>query len=258
MERSGVGTILAERLSPNQRARRRWQGTLGSPAPGPNAVHSCRAPAPKASGTDMASRSSASGVGTPREKASVGGANEGSKTTLSPRETFEPAVAYCVGLLQCLAQDLNAHPDNRYRKGSRRAHLPRGVDAFSATSRGPRQAAVAVPSIYSIVPPNYGSALRHGHHFKPVDFVIDHGRGHHDAYSAGSCLRTYARAYGCRQRPRRHREELIESERRWSGREAFVTMMQTADLGQGNDRSRPGRLNGSSIRCVLADRQVGP
>ena len=115
-----------------------------------------------------------------------------------------------------------------------------------------------VPSIYSIVPPNDGSALRHGHHFEPVDFVIDHGRGHHDAYSAGSCQRTYARAYGCRQRPRRHREELIESERRWSGREAFVTMMQTADLGQGNDRSRPGRLNGSSIRCVLADRQVGP
>ena len=94
--------------------------------------------------------------------------------------------------------------------------------------------------------------------FEPVDFVIDHGRGHHDAYSAGSCQRIYARAYGCRQRPRRHREELIESERRWSGREAFVTMMQTADLGQGNDRSRPGRLNGSSIRCVLAERQVGP
>ena len=44
--------------------------------------------------------------------------------------------------------------------------------------------------------------------------------------------------------PRRHREELIESERGWSGREAFVTMMQTADLGQGNDRSGPGRLNG--------------
>ena len=116
----------------------------------------------------------------------------------------------------------------------------------------------ACPLIYSIVPPNDGSALRHGHHFEPVDFVIDHGRGHHDAYSAGSCQRIYARAYGCRQRPRRHREELIESERRWSGREAFVTMMQTADLGQGNDRSRPGRLNGSSIRCVLAERQVGP
>ena len=115
-----------------------------------------------------------------------------------------------------------------------------------------------VPSIYSIVPPNDGLALRHGHHFEPVDFVIDHGRGHHDAYSGGSCLRTYARACGCRQRPRRHREELIESERGWSGREAFVTMMQTADLGQGNDRSGPGRLNGSSIRCVLADRQVGP
>ena len=75
----------------------------------------------------------------------------------------------------------------------------------------PRQG--GVPSIYSIVPPNDGSALRHGHHFEPVDFVIDHGRGHHDAYSAGSCQRTYARARGCRQRPRCHREELIESER---------------------------------------------
>ena len=117
---------------------------------------------------------------------------------------------------------------------------------------------VPVPSIYSIVPPNDGLALRHGHHFEPVDFVIDHGRGHHDAYSAGSCQRAYAGACGCRQRPRCHREELIESERGWSGREAFVTMMQTADLGQGNDRSGPGRLNGSSIRCVLADRQVGP
>ena len=117
---------------------------------------------------------------------------------------------------------------------------------------------VGVPSIYSIVPPNDGSALRHGHHFEPVDFVIDHGRGHHDAYSAGSCQRTYARACGCRQRPRCHREELIESEPGWSGREAFVTMMQTADLGQGNDRSGPGRLNGSSIRGVLAERQVGP
>ena len=125
-------------------------------------------------------------------------------------------------------------------------------------NRLPQELRLAVPSIYSIVPPNDGSALRHGHHFEPVDFVIDHGRGHHDAYSAGSCQRIYARAYGCRQRPRRHREELIESERRWSGREAFVTMMQTADLGQGNDRSGPGRLNGSSIRCVLAERQVGP
>ena len=55
----------------------------------------------------------------------------------------------------------------------------------------------AVPSIYSIVSPNDGSALRHGHHFEPVDFVIDHGRGHHDAYSAGSCQRTYARACEC-------------------------------------------------------------
>ena len=117
---------------------------------------------------------------------------------------------------------------------------------------------LAVPSIYSIVPPNDGSALRHGHHFEPVDFVIDHGRGHHDAYSAGSCQRTYARACGCRQRPRCHREELIESEPGWSGREAFVTMMQTADLGQANDRSGPGRLNGSFIRGVLAERQVGP
>ena len=32
-------------------------------------------------------------------------------------------------------------------------------------------------------------------------------------YSIGSCQRSYARACGCRQRPRRHREELIESER---------------------------------------------
>ena len=55
----------------------------------------------------------------------------------------------------------------------------------------------AVPSIYSIVPPNDGSALRHGHHFEPVDFVIDHGRGHRDAYSTGSCQRTYARACEC-------------------------------------------------------------
>ena len=39
------------------------------------------------------------------------------------------------------------------------------------------------------------------HHFEPVDFVIDHGRGRHDAYSAGSCQRSYARACGCRQRP---------------------------------------------------------
>ena len=106
--------------------------------------------------------------------------------------------------------------------------------------------------------PNDGSAFRHRHHFEPVDFEIDHGRGHRDAYSAGSCQRTYAGACGYRQRPRRHREKLIESERGWSGREAFVTMMQTADLGQGNDRSVPGWLNGSSIRRVLAERQVGP
>ena len=130
-----------------------------------------------------------------------------------------------------------------------------GLYVHSMPSHGIR---ATVPSIYFIVPPNDGSALRHGHHFEPVDFIIDHGRGRHDAYSAGSCQRTYARAYGCRQRPRRHKEELIESARGWSGREAFVTMMQTADLGQGNDRSGPGRLNGSSIRCVLADRQVGP
>ena len=140
--------------------------------------------------------------------------------------------------------------DNPTQVGRALAQL--GIELIAAYS--PQ----AVPSIYSIVPPNDGSALQHGHHFEPVDFVIDHGRGHHDAYSAGSCQRTYARACGCRQRPRRHKEELIESERGWSGREAFVTMMQTADLGQGNDRSGPGRLNGSSIRCVLADRQVGP
>ena len=158
------------------------------------------------------------------------------------------------------------HPDTPLLSLSPRRRFPRPTpervfvadhqssSGFSGT--GP--SAPPVPSIYSIVPPNDGSALRHGHHFEPVDFVIDHGRGHHDAYSAGSCQRTYARACGCRQRPRRHREELIESERRWSGREAFVTMMQTADLGQGNDRSGPGRLNGSSIRCVLAERQVGP
>ena len=59
-------------------------GNAGFTRPGADAVHSCRAPAPKASGTTMASRSSASGVGTPREKASDGGANEGSKTTSSP------------------------------------------------------------------------------------------------------------------------------------------------------------------------------
>ena len=133
-----------------------------------------------------------------------------------------------------------------------------GLSQREAASRFGIARGATVPSIYSIVPPNDGSALRHGHHFEPVDFVIDHGRGHHDAYSTGSCQRTYARACGCRQRPRRHREELIESERGWSGREAFVTMMQTADLGQGNDRSGPGRLNGSSIRGVLAERQVGP
>ena len=137
------------------------------------------------------------------------------------------------------------------------SHKVAGVhEAIEAVGATPLY--LPVPSIYSIVPPNDGSALRHGHHFEPVDFVIDHGRGRHDGYSAGSCQRTYARACGCRQRPRRHREELIESERGWSGREAFVTMMQTADLGQGNDRSGPGRLNGSSIRCVLAERQVGP
>ena len=48
---------------------------------------------------------------------------------------------------------------------------------------------VRVPSIFFIVPPNDGLAFRYGHHFEPVDFVIDHGRGHHDAHSAGSCQR---------------------------------------------------------------------
>ena len=47
----------------------------------------------------------------------------------------------------------------------------------------------AVHSIYSIVPPNDGSAFRYGHHFEPVDFVIDHVSGHHDAHSTGSCQR---------------------------------------------------------------------
>ena len=58
--------------------------------------------------------------------------------------------------------------------------------------------AEAVPSIYSIVPPNDGSALRHGHHFEPVDFVIDHGRGHHDAYSPRSSDNTTARIWSNR------------------------------------------------------------
>ena len=49
---------------------------------------------------------------------------------------------------------------------------------------------LSVPSIYSIGPPNGGSALRHGHHFEPADFEIDQGRGHHDAHSAESCQRT--------------------------------------------------------------------
>ena len=109
---------------------------------------------------------------------------------------------------------------------------------------------LSLPFIPSCLP-----TIRHGHHFASG---FCNRPWADDAYSTGSCQRTYARACGCRQRPRRHREELIESERGWSGREAFVTMMQTADLGQGNDRSGPGRLNGSSIRCVLADRQVGP
>ena len=66
-----------------------------------------------------------------------------------------------------------------------------------ANNRAENSHQPVVPSIYSIVPPNDGSALRHGHHFEPVDFVIDPGRGHHDAYSAGSCQRTYARACEC-------------------------------------------------------------
>ena len=148
--------------------------------------------------------------------------------------------------------------DNTANSGTSRSRRREGDHSIDLHLHYCSQFKIAtVPSIYSIVPPNDGSALRHGHHFEPVDFVIDHGRGHHDAYSAGSCQRTYARACGCRQRPRCHREELIESEPGWSGREAFVTMMQTADLGQGNDRSGPGRLNGSSIRGVLAERQVG-
>ena len=60
-----------------------------------------------------------------------------------------------------------------------------------------------VPSIYSIVPPNDGSALRHGHHFEPVDFVIDHGRGRRDAYSAGSCQRTGMRMSAACTSPQR-------------------------------------------------------
>ena len=163
-------------------------------------------------------------------------------------------------LAQALALGDVLEPDGLERLV--RARTVESTAVLPVSSRPPRASAGSVrypvPSTYSIVPPNDGSALRHGHHFEAVDFVIDHGRGHHDAYSAGSCQRTYARACGCRQRPRRHREELIEPERGWSGREAFVTMMQTADLGQGNDRSGPGRLNGSTIRCVLADRQVGP
>ena len=121
-----------------------------------------------------------------------------------------------------------------------------------AAHAGHAQASL-VPSIYSIVPPNDGSALRHGHHFEPVDFVIK------TMGAVVTMLIPPDRASepmqghcGCRQRPRRHREELIESERGWSGREAFVTMMQTADLGQGNDRSGPGRLNGSTIRWALS------
>ena len=51
---------------------------------------------------------------------------------------------------------------------------------------------------------------------------------------------------------------MIEAQRWWSGRETLVTMMQTADPGQGNDLPGTGRLNRSSIRCVLAERQVGP
>ncbi len=168
-----------------------------------------------------------------------------SSTSRSLQSTMAP--------LEHRLPDAGTTPKGHDHRSSRLGGERSGPDFGGIVTRWP-----GVPSIYSIVPPNDGSALRHGHHFEPVDFIIDHGRGHHDAYSAGSCQRTYARACGCRQRPRRHREELIESERGWSGREAFVTMMQTADLGQGNDRSGPGRLNGSSIRCVLAERQVGP
>ena len=35
-------------------------------------------------------------------------------------------------------------------------------------------------------------------------------------------------------------------------------MMQTADLGQGNDRSGPGRLNGSSPQAVAITLEIPP
>ena len=41
-----------------------------------------------------------------------------------------------------------------------------------------------------------------------------------DLRDGGECLCAAARACGCRQRPRRHRETLIKSGRGWSGREA--------------------------------------
>ena len=105
------------------------------------------------------------------------------------------------------------------RASSSRTRLGPRAPSRAASPRSPQcRPALPLPDRLSLpfIPsclPNDGSALRHGHHFEPVDFVIDHGRGHHDAYSAGSCQRTYARACGCRQRPRRHREKLIESER---------------------------------------------
>ena len=61
-----------------------------------------------------------------------------------------------------------------------------------------------VPSIYFIAPPNDGLALRHRHHFEPVDFVFDHGPVVTMLIPPARGQRTYARACGCRQRPRRH------------------------------------------------------
>ena len=99
---------------------------------------------------------------------------------------------------------------------------------------------LAVPSIYSIVPPNDGSAVRHGHPFEPMDFKIVYGRGHHNACSAGSCQRTYARACGCRQRPRRHREKLIEAEWGWSRAAVGRERHPAGRLGVSVDHHRNG------------------